>query len=635
MLGCVTGALSGDENTLNRFHVSYLTVSPGDVVVTVMELLLTPPLPYVCHLHELIDQHVDENLKPVWRNHCRRPQNSPMVIMNPPPPFGSQRLRHGVAVGIGAFVLIESAVTVTDGGYFLSMYCSTDPEALPPVYAALNSRMARCKCISAPNCVHLAPICVIAVGIDFDLHITHSQDYYDHTRMKLRCCNGSYLSSPGVHIGQHPGESHFEPCNAPTPFQIHPSSTWSVSCARKSIKESPARGPHPGIEGSLFSAASCGSSRGANNQDSSHVAETVVTTVSGIKCDLERLSDVISRHEGVVLEIRDAIREMAADIYFLNLTSPTKGTCGSCSKNRKKKSMSRHLSSLTTSPAKPSPEVVDLTADTDGDPPAFHVEANVKRARDGLTGRHMCNDQLPGAHDVVNLGSLLSLKVERIPQNMDLVFHPMDAMNLSGLELAVATYIFSGDLPQSEILIDVGDCLCSRGALLTLVPRCEVVDDVLNVVVRMLTTPSEKQHWYLPTSIMQAAIDGQSLTTGNMTSLRNKYMRSKVDRVTRIYQPMWCDRHWYLMIIDVPRKKLIYLDSLRDPHQADARKTWMMRVALYLEGLTLGKSWLSGEGALRPRFSAFDFEEPDVPQQEGNSMDCGIWVAQWMIREHL
>ncbi|KAL1360388.1 hypothetical protein HN51_005771 [Arachis hypogaea] len=306
-----------------------------------------------------------------------------------------------------------------------------------------------------------------------------------------------------------------------------------------------------------------------------------------------------------------------------------------CSKNRKKKSMSRHLSSLTTSPAKPSPEVVDLTADTDGDPPAFHVEANVKRARDGLTGRHMCNDQLPGAHDVVNLGSLLSLKVERIPQNMDLVFHPMDAMNLSGLELAVATYIFSGDLPQSEILIDVGDCLCSRGALLTLVPRCEVVDDVLNVVVRMLTTPSEKQHWYLPTSIMQAAIDGQSLTTGNMTSLRNKYMRSKVDRVTRIYQPMWCDRHWYLMIIDVPRKKLIYLDSLRDPHQADARKTWMMRVALYLEGLTLGKSWLSGEGALRPRFSAFDFEEPDVPQQEGNSMDCGIWVAQWMIREHL
>ncbi|RYR62333.1 hypothetical protein Ahy_A04g019826 [Arachis hypogaea] len=266
---------------------------------------------------------------------------------------------------------------------------------------------------------------------------------------------------------------------------------------------------------------------------------------------------------------------------------------------------------------------VDLTTDTDADPPALNVEANVERVGYGVAGRCRCNDRPLATDDVVKLGSLLSMKI------MDLVFHPKDGMNLSGLELTVATCIFSRDLPQS------------RGALLTLVPQCEVVDDVLNVVVYMLTTPSERQRWFLPMSIMvdymisKAAIDGRSMTTRNMTSLRNKYMRSKVDRVTRIYQPIWCDRHWYLMIIDVPRKKLIFLDSLRNPHQTDARKTTMMRVALYLEGPTLGKSWLSGEGALRPRFSAFDFKEPDVPQQEGNSMDCGIWVARWMIREHL
>ncbi|KAL4381303.1 hypothetical protein AHAS_Ahas04G0120000 [Arachis hypogaea] len=268
---------------------------------------------------------------------------------------------------------------------------------------------------------------------------------------------------------------------------------------------------------------------------------------------------------------------------------------------------------------------VDLTTDTDADPPALNVEANVERVGYGVAGRCRCNDRPLATDDVVKLGSLLSMKI------MDLVFHPKDGMNLSGLELTVATCIFSRDLPQSKILIDVGDCICSRGALLTLVPQCEVVDDVLNVVVYMLTTPSERQRWFLP----MTAIDGRSMTTRNMTSLRNKYMRSKVDRVTRIYQPIWCDRHWYLMIIDVPRKKLIFLDSLRNPHQTDARKTTMMRVALYLEGPTLGKSWLSGEGALRPRFSAFDFKEPDVPQQEGNSMDCGIWVARWMIREHL
>ncbi|RYR21708.1 hypothetical protein Ahy_B03g067029 isoform F [Arachis hypogaea] len=362
-----------------------------------MELLLTPPLPSVRHLYEIDDQRGEEYSNAAWMKHRSSPLSSPVVFVKPPPLSALQHRRHGVAL-----IMLGSASCCS---YLLPLF-SGQP---------------------------LSP------GIRHDLKLLPLY----------------VLSSPGVSVGQHPGESHFQPCNVVIPCQ-----------------------------------------------DCSPVAETVVTTVSGMKYDIKRLSDALSRHDEVVLEIRDAIRELAADKPF------------------------------------------------------------------------MCNARPPAPDDVVHLGSLLSMKVERIPQ-------------------------------------------------------------VLNVVVRMLTTTSERQRWFLPTSIMQAAIDDRSMTFGNMTSLHNKYMRSKVDRVTRIYQPMWCDRHWYLMIIDVPRKKLIYLDSLRDPHQADARKTGMMRVALYLEGLTLGKPWLSGEGALRPRFSAFDFEEPDVPQQKGNSMDCGVWVAQWMIREHL
>ncbi|RYQ91770.1 hypothetical protein Ahy_B09g097800 [Arachis hypogaea] len=134
---------------------------------------------------------------------------------------------------------------------------------------------------------------------------------------------------------------------------------------------------------------------------------------------------------------------------------------------------------------------------------------------------------------------------------------------------------------------------------------------------------------------MQATFGGQSLTSANMTSRCNNYMCSKVDQTAKVYQSMWCDQHWYLMIIDVLWKKLVYLDSLRDPREANARKTMMLRVALHLEGLMLGKSWLSGPKALHPRISMFEFEEPEVPQQQGNSMDCGVWVSQWMIREHL
>ncbi|KAL4394930.1 hypothetical protein AHAS_Ahas02G0201200 [Arachis hypogaea] len=229
----------------------------------------------------------------------------------------------------------------------------------------------------------------------------------------------------------------------------------------------------------------------------------------------------------------------------------------------------------------------------------------------------------------------MTMKVDHIPHTMNLAFQPQNDMNLSPVEMAVAAYVFCRDLPPSELLVDVGDCIANRAALMTLVPRGEVMDDVLNVVVRMLTRTSKQTQWFLPTSIMQAALEGRMLTSGTATSLRNNYMRCKVDRVTRIHQPMWCDGHWYLMIIDVPRMKLIYLDSLRDPAQAEARKTAMTRVALYLEGLTLGHSWLSGNCSVRPRFSTFDFEDPKLPQQDRKSMDCGVWVAQWMISDHL
>ncbi|RYR21705.1 hypothetical protein Ahy_B03g067029 isoform J [Arachis hypogaea] len=83
-----------------------------------------------------------------------------------------------------------------------------------------------------------------------------------------------------------------------------------------------------------------------------------------MKYDIKRLSDALSRHDEVVLEIRDAIRELAADKPFIN--------------------------------------------------------------------------------------------VNYIFQIMDLVFHPKDGMNLSKLELAVATYIFSRDLPHMYITLPTG-----------------------------------------------------------------------------------------------------------------------------------------------------------------------------------
>ncbi|XLR44751.1 hypothetical protein S83_029411 [Arachis hypogaea] len=224
------------------------------------------------------------------------------------------------------------------------------------------------------------------------------------------------------------------------------------------------------------------------------------------------------------------------------------------------------------------------------------------------------------------------MNANKIPKTFKLAFLPTRKMDLRGVELAVATYIFSTDLPKSEILADVGHCIADRTALMTLAPNERVMDDVITVVAMMLSKTSSSHQWFMPTMVMQDALQGTRLTQANLDTVICNHMRCKVDKVTEIFQPMWTDGHWYLMVVDVRRKKLIYYDSLKLTTETEHRKLAMTQVALHLESLTVGSNWLSSSTAGRPRFSSYEYEQPVVPQQHRRSMDCGVWVLQWMIR---
>ncbi|XLT14440.1 hypothetical protein HN51_060130 [Arachis hypogaea] len=250
-----------------------------------------------------------------------------------------------------------------------------------------------------------------------------------------------------------------------------------------------------------------------------------------------------------------------------------------------------------------------------------------------------------GSDGVVHESDLLLMTTEKIPKTFNLSFVPTQSMDLAEVELAVAAYIFSKDLPKIEVLADVGHCIADRTALLTLGPNERVMDDVITVVATMLSKTSSSHQWFMLTMIMvsdhfgdchvilqQDAIQGTRLTQANLDAVVCKHMRCKVDKVTEIFQPMWTDEYWYLMVVDVRRKKLMYFDSFKCSTETECRKNAMTQVALHLESLTIGPKWLSKCTAERPRFSSYDFEEPVVPQQHRLSMDCGVWVLQLMIR---
>ncbi|XLT04227.1 hypothetical protein HN51_042976, partial [Arachis hypogaea] len=121
----------------------------------------------------------------------------------------------------------------------------------------------------------------------------------------------------------------------------------------------------------------------------------------------------------------------------------------------------------------------------------------------------------------------------------------------------------------------------------------------------------------------QDAIQGTRLTQANLDAVVCKHMRCKTHKVTEIFQPMWTDEHFYLMVVDVRRKKLMYFDSFKCTTETECRKLAMTQ-ALHLESLTIGPKWLSKCTAERPRFSSYDFEEPVVPQQ--HRLSGALWA---------
>ncbi|QHN92440.1 uncharacterized protein DS421_17g583770 [Arachis hypogaea] len=331
----------------------------------------------------------------------------------------------------------------------------------------------------------------------------------------------------------------------PHPVQVpgaRSSSRCSSSCARKRSCLKNSRGFVGGDDDKVASCGSSRSSRAPKNQDGETIAMSMVTNVSGMQTEVRKLSAMLSRHDALVQEVRDAIKLLRRDNSAVSLNLVPFGHCATCtcckgeatamSKKRTIDSQLRTpgqgkgfssrptMDTTFTSPASPSPEVVDLTSEKVCDSPS---RRNPPKEGSGCMRRptRVQTNYYPAENDdVLDVCQQTAMKVNHIPRTMNLAFQPQHDMNLSPVELAVAAYVFRRDLPPSELLVDVGDGIANRAALMTLVPRAEVVDDVGEVSLLEL--------------YQQAALKGRTLTSGIATSLRNNYMRCKVDRVTRV-----------------------------------------------------------------------------------------------------
>ncbi|MED6130963.1 hypothetical protein PIB30_005617 [Stylosanthes scabra] len=186
---------------------------------------------------------------------------------------------------------------------------------------------------------------------------------------------------------------------------------------------------------------------------------------------------------------------------------------------------------------------------------------------------------------------------EETPNCLELAFRPSAGMRFVGTELAVAAYIFANAGEENERIYQDANCDGSRFRLWSLIPGEELYDDVLNMVVGMCSgSKRDGSAWWLPTTFS-------------------------------IYIPMHIGRHWYLMLINIWGREIVYLDSQRsdDERETSARVAQMMEVARFVEEMLREKSFWSKKDAYPPYVTDYEPLAPDVGYQAPGSMDYGVW----------
>ncbi|KAJ1430727.1 hypothetical protein SESBI_07556 [Sesbania bispinosa] len=202
----------------------------------------------------------------------------------------------------------------------------------------------------------------------------------------------------------------------------------------------------------------------------------------------------------------------------------------------------------------------------------------------------------------MNLDPLHSAKYDgrtkgiHVPWWMPLMFRPPTDMVLDEIEAAVAAYIFG--LKYEEDLKDEYEILVTsklgafgeRCRVKSLMPKQEMHQDVLNLVVAMLTDHERENCpysicWFLPIKFSRYCLAWMKPPSAAMNAYKDDYM-GKID---------------------------------------------FMSKDVYLEEMFQHESFYDFSVTNKPRVTEFPLQIPsDIGRQAAGSNDCGVWVCKWI-----
>ncbi|RYQ82865.1 hypothetical protein Ahy_B10g101438 [Arachis hypogaea] len=136
---------------------------------------------------------------------------------------------------------------------------------------------------------------------------------------------------------------------------------------------------------------------------------------------------------------------------------------------------------------------------------------------------------------------------------------------------------------------------------------------VLILLARMLAFDLTRLHWYLLMTFAVTTGRGP-IPQATIAAIRKDFM-GYTDEVLKIYCPLWCDNHWFLVVVNLSRRQLVYLDSLRSPTARSKRRRQIRKLSIFLDDLLEDRAWYANADTDKVECSEFEIKELEVAQQ--------------------
>ncbi|MED6160027.1 hypothetical protein PIB30_047644 [Stylosanthes scabra] len=148
------------------------------------------------------------------------------------------------------------------------------------------------------------------------------------------------------------------------------------------------------------------------------------------------------------------------------------------------------------------------------------------------------------------------------PRRLKVSFWPPPGMQFLIFEIACGAYGFSKSKDKTQ---------CGLCDPRNQYPLTYATSTILDVVATMLTDQLTDSIWWLPTAFGPIALNPAGYCKDTLDFIVRRYM-GYVDETHKIYVPLSCEGHWFLLVVDLRDSKVIYLDSLKDVNAGPARR---------------------------------------------------------------